>query len=151
MISDHITFKEATHSDTAIRHGIENIPDDEQIRNMKRWAAKVFEPLRLGLGEKPIHISSFFRCVPLNQKIGGSSTSQHCRGEAGDLDNDLRESGPSNREIFDYIREHLMFDQLIWEFGTDDDPDWIHVSYTTHNRNEVLQSYYSEGTKYRYI
>lgn len=149
-ISKHITHKEATHSDTAVRNGIENNPNNIQLFNMKQWAEKIFEPLRAGLGNEPIYISSFFRSIPLNITIGGSETSQHCKGEAGDLDNDQREAGPTNKDIFEYIRMYLQFDQLIWEFGIDN-PNWVHVSFTENNRNEVLQSYYSGGVKYRYI
>ena len=84
-ISDHITYKEATQSNTAIRKGIDNTPNDEQLLNIIEIAKKVFEPLRNGLGDKPIRINSFFRSLELNKAIGGSTKSQHCKGEAMDI------------------------------------------------------------------
>ena len=140
-ISEHITIEEATKSIEAIRNGLDNTPDDQQIVSMKLLAEKVFEPLRKGLGNKPININSFFRSELVNELIGGSSTSQHCKGEAMDIDQDGRQ-GATNKQIFDFILNKLDFDQLIWEFGTDTNPDWIHVSYKkVGNRKQVLKSY----------
>ena len=136
-ISEHISYREATFSNTAIKKGIQNIPSDDQLRNMQILAEAIFEPLRAALGGRMIRISSFFRCDTLNKTVGGSDTSQHLanNGAAIDLDND------NNREIFDYIKNNLIFDQLIWEYGTDDEPDWVHVSYHSgHNRNEILRA-----------
>jgi zinc D-Ala-D-Ala carboxypeptidase len=137
-ISEHISFKEATFSATAIRKGILNVPDEVQLKNMQILADKVFEPLRLGLGGKPIHISSFFRSWNLNILIGGSPSSQHLcnRGAAMDLDN----IDPSNTDIFNFINDNLEFDQLISEYPNEEGvPSWVHVSYNKdNNRNEVL-------------
>ncbi len=137
-ISKHISYKEATHSDTATRRGIKNDPNDEQLAAMKALAKNVFEPLRVHFNE-PIHINSFFRSVALNKTIGGSRTSQHCTGEAIDIKGT---NGISNKQLFDYIKENLAFDQLIWEFGTDKNPDWVHVSYTAikPNRKNILKA-----------
>ena len=85
MISKHISYKEGVHSNTALRRGIENIPNEEQLANMKLIAEKIFEPLRSYVGG-PIKINSFFRCPELNTAIGGSKTSQHCKGQAMDID-----------------------------------------------------------------
>jgi hypothetical protein len=141
-ISTHITYREATFSATAIRKGINNVPSESNLHLMQVWADAVFEPLRTGLGDRPIWLSSFFRNYELN-KVKGSKTSQHMafNGAAGDLDNDNSIEGPTNLEIFNYIREHLQFDQLIWEFGTSKKPDWVHVSYHEgHNRMQVHRS-----------
>jgi len=139
-ISEHLTFEECTHSDTAIKKGIvNNNPSDLIVENMKLLAEKVFEPLRKHFG-KPIYISSMYRGMVLNQAIGGSLTSQHCSGQAMDID--MGDKGnPSNFEIFQYIKKNLVFDQLIYEFGTDKNPAWVHVSYSaTKNRNQVLKA-----------
>ena len=137
-ISKHISYKEANHSDTATRRGIKNEPNDEQLAAMKVLAKNVFEPLRVHFNE-PIHINSFFRSVALNKTIGGSRTSQHCTGEAIDIKGT---NGITNKQLFDYIKNNLEFDQLIWEFGTDKNPDWVHVSYTTTqlNRKSILKA-----------
>tara|TARA_R110001599_G_scaffold211535_1_gene409050 strand:+ start:31 stop:492 length:462 start_codon:yes stop_codon:yes gene_type:complete len=136
-ISDHITFAEAIHSNTAKRYGIENIPNEEQTNNMKVLAEKIFEPLRLWVGG-PIKITSMFRSEELNKAIGGSSSSQHCKGMAMDIDDVYGHK--TNAEMFDWICNHCNFDQIIWEFGSDKNPAWIHVSYQSvdKNRNRKL-------------
>ena len=150
-ISDHITFKESINSFTAKRKGIENVPDEYQITNMYILAHKVFEPLRKWVGG-PIKINSFFRSTELNKAIGGSSKSQHCEGRAMDIDDVYGHK--TNSEMFEYIKEKLDFDQLIWEFGDDEEPDWIHVSYCSsdENRKRCLKAYKENGkTKYKII
>lgn len=136
-ISKHITFKEATQSGTATRRGIKNEPSTkEELDAMKLVAEKVFEPVREHFGV-PIAITSFFRCYMLNKAVGGSRTSDHIDGKAIDMDADVL-GKVTNREIFDWIRENLEFDQLIWEYGTDENPNWVHASYrATGNRNQV--------------
>ena len=90
-------------------------------------------------------MSSGYRSPELNKAIGGSKTSQHCKGEAIDIDNDAREY-PSNADIFWYIYDHLEFDQMIWEFGDDKNPSWVHVSYKSEgNRKQVLRASKSKG------
>ena len=86
MISKHISYKEGVYSITATRRGIDNDPDDEQLSNMELIAEKVFEPLREYVGG-PIKINSFFRSIKLNKAIGGSSKSQHCKGNGKTLYN----------------------------------------------------------------
>lgn len=147
-ISKHISYKEATRSATAIRHGIQNIPNTYELSNMEIVANRVFEPLRKWVGGA-IRINSFFRSVDLNKKIGGSSRSQHCHGRAIDLDDTFGHK--TNAEMFEYIRQNLDFDQLIWEFGDDENPAWVHVSYVSEdqNRKKVLKAIRENGqTKY---
>ena len=132
------------YSITATRRGIDNTPDDEQLSNMELVADEVFEPLRDWVGG-PIKINSFFRCPELNTAIGGSSKSQHCQGQAIDLDDTFGKA--TNAEMYHWIKEHLDFDQMIWEFGDDDNPDWVHVSYVseTENRNRCLRASRNTG------
>ena len=143
-ISKHISYKEAVHSNTAKRRGIENKPNDDQLYNMAKVAHNIFEPLRLYVGGA-IKINSFFRSEELNKAIGGSSKSQHCQGCAIDIDDIYGHK--SNYQMFQYIRENLDFDQLIYEFGDADNPDWVHVSYVSskENRNRVLRAVKNNG------
>ena len=147
-ISKHISYKEATRSATALRLGIDNKPNEYELQNMEMVAKKVFEPLREAV-DAPIKINSFFRCEELNKAIGGSSKSQHCQGRAIDIDDIY--GHVSNAFMYYYIKDNLDFDQLIWEFGTDDSPDWVHVSYVDEdsNRKRCLKAYREDGkTKY---
>jgi hypothetical protein len=130
MISKHISFDEATVSNTATRFGIENNPSDIQLACMKLVAEKCFEPLRTWYN-KPIKVNSFFRCESLNAKVGGSKTSQHVKGEAIDLSGGNKEE---NKKLFDWCKENLEFDQLINEY----DFTWVHISYTIKNRKQIL-------------
>ncbi len=155
MISKNITYAEAVKSKTAVRYDINNTPDEESLVNMKTIATKVFQHVR-EYYNTPIAVTSFFRSKELNRKLGGSSTSQHCTGEAIDLDADVF-GGVTNREIFDYIKDNLEFDQLIWEFGDNNNPNWVHVSYSQFlNRGTVLKAYKERNvlgklkTKYKY-
>jgi zinc D-Ala-D-Ala carboxypeptidase len=148
MISKHISEKEATKSITALRLGLDNTPDGDTINNMKIIAESVFEVLREYVGG-PIKINSFYRSTTLNQAIGGSTRSQHCKGQAIDIDDIY--GYKTNKEMFDYIKDNIDFDQLIWEFGNEDNPDWVHVSYVSKesNRNKVLKAVRDDGkTKY---
>jgi len=150
-ISEHISYKEGIKSNTATRLGIKNTPDDYQITNMVNIGVNVFEPLRKYVGG-PIRINSFYRCEELNRAIGGSSRSQHCEGRAIDLDDTLGHK--TNAEMYQYIKDNLNFDQLIWEFGDDTNPDWIHVSYVhpDENRKRCLRAERTNGkTTYRVI
>ena len=144
MISEHISYKEGVYSITATRLGIDNTPGDDQLHFMEIIAEKVFEPLRKWVGG-PIKINSFYRCSELNKAIGGSATSQHCKGQAMDIDDTFGKA--TNAEMFHWIKENLDFDQMIWEFGDDDNPDWIHISYVSEdkNRNRCLRAYRDNG------
>ena len=151
MISKHISKKEGVYSITATRRGIDNTPNEEQLENMKLLAEKVFEPLRVHVGG-PIKINSFFRSPDLNKAIGGSSKSQHCKGQAIDIDDAYDKM--TNADMYHWIKENLDFDQMIWEFGDDDNPNWVHISYVSEekNRNRCLKAYKEEGkTKYMVI
>ena len=151
MISDHISYREGVYSITATRLGLNNTPNDEQLANMELVAEEVFEPLRSYVGG-PIKINSFFRGPELNKAIGGSSKSQHCKGQAIDIDDTFGRA--TNAEMYHFIKKHLDFDQMIWEFGDEDNPDWVHVSYVSSdkNRNRCLQAYKEKGkTKYKVI
>lgn len=151
MISKNLSLKEATRSNTARRLGIDNTPDGYATSNMEVLANKIFQPLREWVGG-PIRVNSFYRSEELNRAIGGSSRSQHCQGRAIDLD-DIH-GHATNAEMFEYIKENLNFDQLIWEFGDEENPDWIHVSYVSENqnRNRCLKAYKLNGkTKYELI
>lgn len=139
-LSEHLSIAEFSRSDTAKRKGIDNTPKGEHLEAAKLLAEKIFEPIRMYFFE-PIYISSGYRSAELNKAIGGAATSQHSKGEAIDIDMDGR-LGPSNTEIFEYIKDNLDFDQLIWEFGTDAKPDWVHVSYKKNGpqRGEILRA-----------
>ena len=139
------------YSRTATRLGIENKPDEKQLQNMVAVAEEIFEPLRMWVGG-PIKINSFFRSPELNKAIGGSAKSQHCHGQAIDLDDTFGRA--TNAEMFDFIKENLDFDQMIWEFGDDNNPNWVHVSYVspTENRKKCLKAYKDNKiTKYKTI
>ena len=151
MISKHISDKEGVYSRTATRLNIDNTPTDEHERNMVLVAEEIFEPLRTYVGG-PIKINSFYRSPELNRAIGGSSKSQHCKGQAIDIDDTFGKM--SNAEMYEFIKENLDFDQMIWEFGNDKNPDWVHVSYVSpeKNRNRCLKAYKEKGkTNYQII
>ena len=139
-LSDNLTLSEVTKSLTAKRLGINNEPDDWVTENLRQVAINIFQPLRECLGV-PIYVSSGYRSPELNKAIGGSRRSQHMEGRALDLDADVY-GKCTNADIFNYIRENLEFDQLIWEFGDQDNPDWVHVSfvYDGLNRGRCLKA-----------
>lgn len=159
-ISTNITYKEATKSNTAKRYGIKNEPSDFQLSNMKMVAEKCFQPLREWYG-KAIGISSFLRSKALNEHpaINGSLTSQHLQGlyselEEGaiDIDADIFDNGITNAEIFNWLKDNVEFDQLIWEYGTEEEPAWVHISYRkganrgmilTAKKNSKRRTYYT--------
>lgn len=150
-ISKHLDLAEVIKSDSAKRKGISNMPTPEHLENFKKLAENVFEPIRKHFGV-PIHISSGYRSKELNALIGGSLTSQHCSGEAIDIDMDGSANGVTNKMVFDFIKDNLNFDQLIFEFGTKDAPDWVHVSWETSGkqRKQVLRAVKKSGiTKYQ--
>lgn len=130
-ISKYISWSEAVKSKTAEKHEIENTPNENQIQEMKKLAKNIFEPLRQWAGH-PIRVNSFFRSPELCLKLKSKATSQHTKGQAIDIDS---LGNKSNAELFNYIKDNLSFDQLIWEFGDDENPDWIHVSFVNANTN----------------
>ena len=150
-ISEHVSYREGVRSRTALRKGLDNTPNVAQLKCMIEIAELLFEPLREFVGG-PIKINSFYRGPALNTAIGGSKRSQHMKGQAMDLDDTL--GYKTNAEMYHYIKDNLEFDQLIWEFGNDDNPNWIHVSFVTHrpNRKKLTIAYKDENgrTKYKH-
>ena len=150
-ISQHISGKEGVYSNTATRRGIDNTPRKGELECMSIVAEEIFEPLREWVGG-PIKINSFYRGEELNTAIGGSKSSQHMKGQAMDIDDTFGHK--TNAEMYHWIKDNLKFDQMIWEFGDDDNPNWIHVSYVGEisNRNRCLKAYKENGkTKYKVI
>jgi hypothetical protein len=144
-ISTHLNLAELTRSETGKRHGIDNTPTAEHLENFKILAERVFEPIRAHFGV-PIFISSGYRSKALNEFIKGSPSSQHCKGQAIDIDMDGGNGEVTNRMVFDFIKNKLDFDQLIWEFGTDFNPDWVHVSFMkSGNRKQKLKAIRTNG------
>lgn len=138
-LSAHLDLSEVTRSDSAKRNGISNMPTPDHIENFKLLAENVFEPIREHFGV-PIRISSGYRSKELNDKTkGASKTSDHCFGRAIDIDNDG--TSITNKQIFNFIKDNLKYKQLIFEFGTDENPAWVHVSYDPNNlKNETLKA-----------
>jgi len=140
-LSKNLTLAECLRSNTAKRLGIKNEPhDDWVVENLRAIAEHVFQPCRDHFGV-PIYVSSGYRSPELNREIGGSNRSQHMEGRALDLDADVF-GGITNSELFNYIKENLDFDQMVWEFGDADNPDWVHVSfvYGGVNRKRCLKA-----------
>ena len=151
-LSEHLSLAEVIRSETAKRQGISNMPTEEHIANFKLLAENVFEKIRNNF-RCPIHISSGYRSKELNACTkGASATSQHSTGEAVDLDMDGSANGVTNKMVFDFIKANVNFDQLIWEFGTDANPDWVHVSYNSDGpqRKQILVAKRS-GSKTVYV
>lgn len=144
QLSKNLSLAEMIRSESAKRKGISNMPTEEHLSNMKKLAINVFQPIREHFNV-PIHISSGYRSLDLNKAIKGSKTSQHCTGEAIDIDMDG--TTVSNAQIFNWIKNNIAFDQMIWEFGTDSNPDWVHVSYesTGKQRKQILKATKKNG------
>ena len=125
-VTMHFTIEEMYASETAKRLGINNKPSTQQMINLVYLAAYVLEPLRVAMNE-PIKIGSGFRCAALNAAVGGVKNSQHMKGQAVDLciDGDIKKG----RRWFEYIKNHLPFDQLIWEKNQKTGSCWVHVSF----------------------
>jgi len=149
-LSKNLTLAEVTKSTTAKRLGIDNTPDEWTTENLRQVALNIFQPLREAFG-CPIYVSSGYRSAELNTAIGGSTRSQHVEGRALDLDADVY-GGCTNSQIFNWIKENVEFDQLIWEFGDDDNPDWVHVSYVYDglNRKRCLKACRDDNGKTYY-
>ena len=150
-ISKHISYKKGVFSNTATRLNIDNTPGQLEFSNMGVIADNIFEPLRKWVNA-PIKITSFYRSPNLNKALGGSYRSQHCEGRAMDIDDVFGRT--TNALMFEYIKNNLDFDQLIWEFGNDTNPDWIHVSFCSpaENRSRCLRAFKLHGkTHYKEI
>jgi len=134
-ISEYITYVEATKSVTAIKNNIDNTPNEDELKSMQAVGVNVFDKVRTHFNTH-VGISSFFRCVALNKKVGGAKASEHCLGKAIDIDADIY-GKLTNKQIFDYIKDNLEYHKLIWEFGNDKSPDWVHVSYDEGNNKKI--------------
>lgn len=145
-LSKNLSLAEVVRSESAKRNGVDNNPTPEHLENLKKLAVNIFQPIRDHF-KKPIIISSGYRSEKLNRLVPGTSiTSQHSQGEALDIDMDGTKI--TNKQVFDFIKNNLNFDQLIWEFGTDDNPAWVHVSYesTGKQRKQVLKAVKKNNT-----
>ena len=140
-VTMHFTIEEMYASDTAKRLGIDNKPTTQKMINLVYLCAFVLEPLRVAMNE-PIKIGSGYRCEKLNKAVGGVYNSQHLKGQAADLciDGDIQKG----RRWFNYIKDHLPFDQLIWEHNPKTGSYWVHVSYVFpdfgKNRRQVINN-----------
>ena len=131
QISKYVSYNEATKSQTAIRHGIKNEPNDEQLQNMKIVAIKCFDPIR-EFYKRPLRVSSFYRCEELNKLVKGAKNSQHLKGQAIDID---AGSIQENKKIFEWAKDNLEYDQLINEYNF----SWVHISYNQgKNRKQIF-------------
>ena len=141
-VTMHFTIEELYASATAKSKGIDNKPAVQQLINLVYLTAYVLEPLRVAMKE-PISISSGYRCPRLNEAVGGVSNSQHMKGQAADLN--IGGDRAKGRKWFDYIKNHLPFDQLIWERNARTGSEWVHVSFVYpdfgRNRKQVLDNY----------
>lgn len=145
-LSEHLDLSEVIRSESAKRLGINNMPGQNDIANLKAIAENIFEPIRAHF-RVPIRISSGYRSPILNKAIGGATNSDHTRGEALDIDMDGSPHGISNADVFSFIRKKLDFQQLIWEFGDNKNPDWVHVSFKASggNKKQVLRALKIKG------
>jgi len=138
QLSKNLSLAEVVRSESAKRRGINNMPTAEHLENLKELALNVFQPIRDHF-KVPIHISSGYRSRILNNAVNGAAKSQHCLGQAVDIDVDG--TSITNKQVFDYIKKNLDFDQLIWEFGNDSNPDWVHISFNKGaNKKQVLRA-----------
>ena len=132
-LSKHVTRKEFERSDVATKFSIPNSMNEAQLKSAIALCENVFEPIRAKVG-KPIRINSGFRSLAVNKRIGGASSSQHCKGEAMDLD-------LTSRELFEWIIKNVEYDQIIFEFGDDKNAAWFHISYRKgNNRKQALRA-----------
>lgn len=138
-LTENFTLEELYQSPTACRWKIDNTPSEEVIEHLKELCEKILQPLRDVMNR--VSINSGYRCEALNKKVKGSNTSQHVFGNAVDI------KTVDMKAAFIYIMENLPFDQLIWEYGDDNQPAWIHVSYSDRNRREVLRKKTRGGYK----
>ena len=139
-----MSYSEAVRSNTASRLGIDNTPTAYQLKNMQFVASEVFDKVREFLGG-PLTCSSFLRGSELNKAIGSGPSSFHVHGGAIDIKN--ISTTVTNAEIFDYIRCNLDFSELIWEYGSDKNPDWVHVAYLEGDNRKMVKRAFKIGGK----
>ena len=146
QITKNFTLAELIYSATAVKKGIDNKPTEEHYKNMVSLCKNVLQPLREKLG-KPITVNSCYRCPKLNAAVGGVKTSQHCNGQAADIE----VMGMSNYDLACYIRDNFEFDQLILEFcdnlKNDKNSGWVHVSYKDSGNRKQTLTINKSGTK----
>ncbi len=151
-LSNNFSLSEFTDSNTAERRGIDNSPTAEHIHNMVALCENVLQPLRECIG-KSIRVSSGYRSEALNDAIGGSKTSEHSKGMAADIK--LIVNGENQSQILynTILAMDIPFRQMIWEFGDDDTPNWVHISFNpSDNKRQCLRAYKDNGkTKYKVI
>ena len=143
-LSRNFSLRELTKSATAERSGIDNTPKDlEHLVNMTHLAIHILQPVRDEFGV--ITVNSGYRSPDLNKAVGGSDKSQHCHGQAMDLDDTYGHR--SNASMFQHIRYNMDYDQIIWEFGDDKNPAWVHISYVSEeeNRHRCLKAVKKNG------
>ena len=149
-LSKNFSLAEMTKSQTATRMGMDNNPSEDEVENLRLLCERVLQPIRDHFNDV-VTISSGYRNEILSQKIGSSSNSQHCKGEAADFEI----FGTPNNEVSDWIKENLMFDQLILEYFEPGQPNsgWVHVSYKKEingNRKEYLMAFKDDKGKTNY-
>jgi len=147
-LTKNFSLAEFIQSDTAERHGINNNPTAEHIENLRLLCVNVLQPLRDAVG--PIRISSGYRSEALNNAVNGSKTSDHSHGRAADIK--YFEDGKTNNASIwkEIIKKNLPFKQLIWEFGSDTEPRWVHVAHDVNNNKGQKLEAYKEGKKTKY-
>ena len=143
QLTKNFSLAEMTKSETALRHDMDNTPGEKEIGNLKLLCEKVLQPVRDHYG-KGVKVNSGFRHPEVNAKVGGSKTSDHCRGQAADIEI----PGVANADLAKWIVDNLDFRQVILEFYTPGIPDsgWVHVSYVAEdNKKEVLTATKKDG------
>jgi uncharacterized protein YcbK (DUF882 family) len=143
QMTKNFSLAELTKSETALRHGLENSPGDDELNNLLVLCANVLQPVRDHFG-KGVKVNSGYRSPEVNVKVGGSKTSDHCRGMAADIEI----PGVANAELAEYIRDNLPHTQVILEFYTQGIPDsgWVHVSYDPQNlKHQSLTAIKKDG------
>ena len=147
-LSRNFTLQELIKSDTAVRKGIDNNPNADQIEKLKELCEKILQPVRDHFGR--VKVTSGFRSPLLCEAIGSSANSQHAKAEAADFE----VIGTDNADLVDWIHKNLEWDQLILEYYTSGEPNsgWVHCSISDKPRKQFLHAYRSEGkTKYKPI
>ena len=143
QLTNNFSLAEMVKSETALRHDMDNTPGEAEIENLKRLAEKVLQPVRDHYG-KGVKVNSGFRHPEVNAKVGGSKTSDHCKGQAADIEI----PGVANADLAKWITENLDFTQVILEFYTPGIPDsgWVHVSYNPEDlKKQVLTATKKDG------
>ena len=147
-LTANFTLSELTKSETALRHNMDNTPGEKEIENLKRLAEKVLQPVREHY-QRGVKVNSGYRAPEVNQKVGGSPTSDHCKGQASDIEI----PGVPNADLAKWITENLDFTQVILEFYTQGIPDsgWVHVSYDPENLKKQALTAVKQNGKTVYL